>query len=201
MKNFNLTPRVKKALQQAQETAKELKHERINCAHLFKTIMELDYPLFRTIFRPFLINQYSLAEGIIPFVEENHPVFFKKRANQKLWHNEIEEILKFANETSSSLKQEYIGVEHILYALITTSPTVRGYLEHQQFPIDDFSNSLISHLDPNTIKKKVETIPDLEEEKNSKQNYIQKYCTNLTELAVNNKLNNVYGREIGRAHV
>lgn len=195
MKNFNLTPRVKKALEQAQETAKELEHERINCAHLFKTIMELDYPLFRTIFRPFLVNQYELAENIIPFVEENHPAFFKKKTNQKVWHNEIEEILKFANDTSSSLKQEHIGVEHILYALIMTSPTVRGYLESRKFPIDEFAGLLISHLDPNTMKKKVETVAEFQEETGSKQNYIKKYCTNLTDLAVSNKLNNVYGRE------
>ena len=83
MKNFNLTPRVKKALEQAQELAKSLGHERINCAHIFKTVMELDYPMFRTIFRPFMINQYELAEKIIPFVEQNHPEFFKKKTNQK----------------------------------------------------------------------------------------------------------------------
>jgi len=71
MKNFNLTPRVKKALEKAQELAKSLGHERINCAHMFKTVMELDYPMFRTVLRPFMVNQYELAEKIIPFVEEN----------------------------------------------------------------------------------------------------------------------------------
>jgi ATP-dependent Clp protease ATP-binding subunit ClpC len=197
MKNFNLTPRVKKALEQAQELAKSLGHERINCAHVFKTIMELDYPMFRTVFRPFMINQYDLAEKIIPFVEENHPAFFKKKTNQKTWHNEIEEILKFANDTSSHLNQEYVGVEHILYALIMTSPTVRGFLEHSKFPIDDFSELLISHLDPSAVKKKVvEKVPEIEGETAEKQSYIKKYCTNLTELALQNKLNNVFGRDV-----
>ncbi len=196
MKKLNLTPRVKKALEQAQELAKSLGHERINCAHMFKAIMELDYPMFRTVLRPFMVNQYELAEKIIPFVEENHPDFFKKKANEKTWHNEIEEILKFANETSSNLKQEYIGVEHILYALIVTSPTVRGFLEHKQFPIDDFAELLINHLDPNAVKKKVETEPETQEETAIKQTYVKKYCTNLTELAINNKLNNVYGRDV-----
>lgn len=196
MKNFNLTPRVKKALEKAQELAKSLGHERINCAHMFKTIMELDYPMFRTVLRPFMVNQYELAEKIIPFVEENHPAFFKKKANEKTWHNEIEEILKFANETSSNLKQEYIGVEHILYALIVTSPTVRGFLEYNKFPIDDFAELLMNHLDPNAVKKKVETIPEIKEETADKLTYIKKYCTNLTELATSNKLNNVYGRDV-----
>lgn len=195
MKNFNLTPRVKKALEQAQELAKSLGHERINCAHVFKTIVELDYPLFRTVFRPFMVNQYNLADKIIPFVEENHPAFFKKKTNQKAWHNEIEEILKFANETSSQLNQEYVGVEHVLYALIMTSPTVRGFLEHSKFPIDDFAETLISHLDPNSVKKKPEKVPEIEEENVEKQTYIKKYCTNLTELALQGKLNNVFGRE------
>lgn len=202
MKNFNLTPRVKKALEQAQELAKSLGHERINCAHVFKTIMELDYPLFRTVFRPFMVNQYDLAEKIIPFVEENHPAFFKKKTNQKAWHNEIEEILKFANDTSSHLNQEYVGVEHILYALIMTSPTVRGFLEHSKFPIDDFSGLLISHLDPSAVKKKVvEKVPEIEEETAEKQSYIKKYCTNLTELALQNKLNNVFGRDVEIANL
>lgn len=196
MKNFNLTPRVKKALEKAQELAKSLGHERINCAHMFKTVMELDYPMFRTVLRPFMVNQYELAEKIIPFVEENHPAFFKKKANEKTWHNEIEEILKFANETSSNLKQEYIGVEHILYALIVTSPTVRGFLEYNKFPIDDFAELLMNHLDPNAVKKKVETIPEIKEETADKLTYIKKYCTNLTELATSNKLNNVYGRDV-----
>jgi ATP-dependent Clp protease ATP-binding subunit ClpC len=196
MKNFNLTPRVKKALEKAQELAKSLGHERINCAHMFKTVMELDYPMFRTVLRPFMVNQYELAEKIIPFVEENHPAFFKKKANEKTWHNEIEEILKFANETSSNLKQEYIGVEHILYALIVTSPTVRGFLEYNKFPIDDFAELLMNHLDPNAVKKKVETIPEIKEETADKLIYIKKYCTNLTELATSNKLNNVYGRDV-----
>jgi len=196
MKKLNLTPRVKKALEQAQELAKSLGHERINCAHMFKAVMELDYPMFRTVLRPFMVNQYELAEKIIPFVEENHPDFFKKKANEKTWHNEIEEILKFANETSSNLKQEYIGVEHILYALIVTSPTVRGFLEHKQFPIDDFAELLINHLDPNSVKKKVETEPETQEDIAIKQTYVKKYCTNLTELATNNKLNNVYGRDV-----
>lgn len=195
MKNFNLTPRVKKALEQAQELAKSLGHERINCAHIFKTVMELDYPMFRTIFRPFMINQYELAEKIIPFVEQNHPEFFKKKTNQKTWHNEIEEILKFANETSLNLKQEYIGVEHVLYALVMTSPTIRGFLEYGKFPISDFAELLMSHLDPNAVKKKVETVPEVYEEASDKLTYIKKYCTNLTELALNNKLNNIYGRE------
>jgi len=196
MKKLNLTPRVKKALEQAQELAKSLGHERINCAHMFKAIMELDYPMFRTVLRPFMVNQYELAEKIIPFVEENHPDFFKKKANEKTWHNEIEEILKFANETSGNLKQEYIGVEHILYALIVTSPTVRGFLEHKHFPIDDFAELLINHLDPNSVKKKVETEPETQEDTAIKQTYVKKYCTNLTELATNNKLNNVYGRDV-----
>lgn len=196
MKNLNLTPRVKKALEQAQELAKSLGHERINCAHVFKKIMELDYPLFRTIFRPFMVNQYELAEKIIPFVEENHPAFFKKRINQKAWHNEIEEILKFASDTSSQLNQEYVGVEHILYALVMTSPTVRGFLEHSNFPVDDFSEVLISHLDPSTVKNKPEKVPEIEEENAEKQTYVKKYCTNLTELSLQNKLNNVYGRDV-----
>lgn len=195
MKNFNLTPRVKKALEQAQESANSLGHERVNCAHLFKTIMELDYPLFRTVFKRFLTNQQSLASGMVPFVEENHPEFFKKKNNQKSWHNEVEEILKSSHELSSSLKQEYIGVEHVLHSLISTSPTVRGYLESSRFPVDEFCESLIAHLNPNSVQKKAAPTTSTQTETEEKQTNIKKYCTNLTELAYQGKLDNVHGRE------
>ena len=200
MKNFNLTPRVKKAIQEAQNVAKEMGHERVNCAHVFKTILELDYPLFNNLFRPYLVNRYDLASEVIPFVLENHPTFFKKRVNQKAWHNEVEEILKFSNETSVQLEQEYIGVEHVLYALIMTSPTVRGFLAAKKFPVDHFADALINAMSPKPMMPQEELAseqeaPELENEKAEDVKYIRKYCVDLNKLALENKLNNVYGRD------
>jgi ATP-dependent Clp protease ATP-binding subunit ClpC len=200
MKNFNLTPRVKKAIQQAQNVAKELGHERVNCAHIFKTILELDYPLFNNLFRPYLVNRYDLASEVIPFVLENHPSFFKKRVNQKTWHNEVEEILKFSNETGMQLNQEYIGVEHVLYSLVMTSPTVRGFLAAKKFPVDRFANTLIESMSPQKMMSQEEPVVteeavDIESEKAEDVKYIRKYCVDLNKLALENKLNNVYGRE------
>lgn len=197
MKNFNLTPRVKKAIQNAQNLAKEMGHQRVNCAHIFKSVLELDYPLFNSLFQPYLINHHELADKVIPYVMENHPSFFKKRVNQTTWHNEVEEILKFSNEVSIELDQEYIGVEHILYALIMTSPTVRGFLNEQNFPVEDFSSSLISSMKPTPVSNalpKVQETP-VEEEDEEKNKSIKKYCTNLTEIARQGKLNNLYGRD------
>lgn len=200
MKNFNLTPRVKKAIQEAQNVAKEMGHERVNCAHVFKTVLELDYPLFNNLFRPYLINRYDLASEVIPFVLENHPTFFKKRVNQKAWHNEVEEILKFSNETSIQLEQEYVGVEHVLYALIMTSPTVRGFLAAKKFPVDRFADALIEAMSPKTIVSQEEQAVEqedssMETEKAEDVKYIRKYCVDLNKLALEKKLNNVYGRD------
>jgi ATP-dependent Clp protease ATP-binding subunit ClpC len=200
MKNFNLTPRVKKAIQEAQNVAKEMGHERVNCAHVFKTVLELDYPLFNNLFRPYLINRYDLASEVIPFVLENHPTFFKKRVNQKAWHNEVEEILKFSNETSIQLEQEYVGVEHVLYALIMTSPTVRGFLAAKKFPVDRFADALIEAMSPKTIVPQEEQAVEqedssMETEKAEDVKYIRKYCVDLNKLALEKKLNNVYGRD------
>lgn len=199
MKNFNLTPRVKKAIQNAQNLAKEMGHQRVNCAHIFKSVLELDYPLFNSLFKPYSINHHQLADKVIPYVMENHPSFFKKRVNQKTWHNEVEEILKFSNEVSAELEQEYVGVEHILYALIMTSPTVRGFLNEQNFPVNDFSSSLISSMKPSATSNALPKIQEAsvmeEEEVEEKNKFVKKYCTNLTEIAKEGKLNNLYGRD------
>lgn len=199
MKNFNLTPRVKKAIQNAQNIAKEMGHQRVNCAHIFKSILELDYPLFNSIFRPYLINHYDLADQVIPYVMENHPSFFKKRVNQKTWHNEVEEILKFANETSAQLEQEYVGVEHVLYALIMTSPTVRGFLREKSFPIENFAATLITYMKPPEPQVE-EELPQQtpvagEPPTETETKFIDKYCINLNKAAQEGKLNSLHGRE------
>jgi len=199
MKNYQLTPRVKKAIQEAQNLAKTMGHERVNCAHVLKTVLELDYPLFNTIFRTYLTNRYSLAEEVIPFVLENHSSFFQKKVNQKTWHNEVEEILKFASETSSRLEQEYIGVEHILHALITTSPTVRGFLESKNFPVEQLSQQLLVSMSPKMTlspEKQPSPAPTEEETENTESaKFIRKYCVDLNQQATERKLSGVYGRD------
>ncbi len=153
MKNFNLTPRVKKVLESAQQDAEQAKHERVNCAHLFKALFKINYPLFDSIFKPYKIDYVNLSQNIIPFVEENHPEFFKKKNREKLWHNEVQEIVKFANQISEELNQEYIGIEHFLYALLTTSPTIRGYLDYKKVPYENIAESLILTLKGITNRK------------------------------------------------
>jgi len=199
MKNFNLTPRVKKVLENAQKEAEQAKHERVNCAHLFKALFEINYPLFDSIFKPYKIDYRTLAKNIIPFVEQNHPEFFKKKNREKLWHNEVQEIVKFANQVSEDLDQEYIGIEHFLYALLTTSPTVRGYLDYKKVPHEKISESLISHLKPQAKEgeeveeKAVSERAEIREDNKAK--YIEKYCTNLNALAMTDRVNNVFGRD------
>ena len=199
MKNFNLTPRVKKVLENAQKTAEQAKHERVNCAHLFKALFEINYPLFDSLFKPYKIDYVNLAQHIIPFVEQNHPEFFKKKNREKLWHNEVQEIVKFANQVSEDLDQEYIGIEHFLYALLTTSPTVRGYLDYKKVPYEKISESLISHLKPQAKEEEEAeergVVESTEIKEDGKTKYIEKYCTNLNALAMTDRVNNVFGRD------
>ena len=199
MKNFNLTPRVKKVLENAQRDAEKAKHERVNCAHLFKALFEINYPLFDSIFKPYKIDYVNLAQHIIPFVEQNHPEFFKKKNREKLWHNEVQEIIKFSNQISEDLDQEYIGIEHFLYALLTTSPTIRGYLDYKKVPHEEISEALISHLKPKSKEDdeiEERSAPETTETKEeNKTKYIEKYCTNLNLLAMTDRINNVFGRD------
>lgn len=199
MKNFNLTPRVKKVLENAQRDAEKAKHERVNCAHLFKALFEINYPLFDSIFKPYKIDYVNLAQHIIPFVEQNHPEFFKKKNREKLWHNEVQEIIKFSNQISEDLDQEYIGIEHFLYALLTTSPTIRGYLDYKKVPHEEISEALISHLKPKSKEDdeiEERSVPETTETKEeNKTKYIEKYCTNLNLLAMTDRINNVFGRD------
>ncbi len=199
MKNFNLTPRVKKVLENAQLDAEQAKHERVNCAHLFKALFKINYPLFDSIFKPYKIDYINLSQNIIPFVEENHPEFFKKKNREKLWHNEVQEIVKFANQISEELNQEYIGIEHFLYALLTTSPTIRGYLDYKKVPYENIAESLISHLKPQPKEdvevEEREMSESIETKEENKTRYIEKYCTNLNALAMTDRVNNVFGRD------
>ena len=114
--DYNLTPKAKKGIKDAQKFAEANNHSIINNSHLvygclanisdsfslkLKTQkINLELRAFIKFFKDFSANNKSLFEG----VKGSGP-----------WHDEINEAIFFAKEFSDNFDSYFIGPEHILY--------------------------------------------------------------------------------------
>lgn len=107
-------------------------------------------------------------------------------AHQDTPSPELNKVIQKAFSEAQSLSDEYISREHLLLALFTTDCQVTDILK--LLPIN-------SHNIKEMIKQMrgSQKADDLEPE--SKYNVLEKYTTNLTDLAKNGKLDPVIGRD------
>ena len=206
-KDFNLTPRAKKAYSDAHSISKELGHANINNLHVFygcikNSSSNLNSFLFKN---GLMITDEEVIEIITLSKNENDDKFFANK-NSDPWHKEVLDAVKNANEISKSLDQYYVGIEHIILGIMETSSYVFKNLNEITFNFKVLEKGLRKFLaedsiifdessDYETSKMindfEVEGLPDA----NSEQNSLPDFAINLNDLYVEGKLPEVYGRD------
>ncbi len=133
-----------------------------------------------------LLNQ-NFINNIVSRVE-NFPKISGAINPQGLYlSNDTRRLLELAINESSALKDEYVGIEAILLAMTKLdNSSIKNLLE--QFNVN--SNSILNVMKKIRGNKKVDT-------KNAEENMkaLEKYSTDLTELARKGKLDPVIGRD------
>ena len=118
--DYNLTPKAKKAIKDAQLFAKENKHELIRNAHLFYSCIENLSDRVQLLFesRGIDCSPNQLRQDFISFSLEN-PKYFKKNKNSSSWHEELNQIISDAKDFADTHEEYFVGVEHILHCLLS----------------------------------------------------------------------------------
>ena len=116
---FNLTPKAKKGLRDAQKFAEANGHSLITNAHLIYGCLAnisdsctlklkahgatLDLKSFIKYFKKYAVD---------------HPKIFEAAKGEGAWHGEVNEVVFLAKEFSDNFDSYFIGVEHILYVVL-----------------------------------------------------------------------------------
>jgi ATP-dependent Clp protease ATP-binding subunit ClpB len=181
--NFkNYTIKSQEAVQQAQQLAMSKEHQAIENGHLLKGIMQVDENVTPFIMKKLGVNLSMLTQALDRIVDSYPKVsggelYLSKAANESL---------NKANNYLKDFGDEYVSIEHLLLGILKGSDQVSQLLKDNGIS----EKELIAAIKELRKGEKVtsQTAEDT-------YNALNKYAKNLNQLANENKLDPVIGRD------
>ncbi|REE81795.1 ATP-dependent Clp protease ATP-binding subunit ClpB [Lutibacter oceani] len=182
--NFNnFTIKSQEAIQKGQQIAESFGHQQIENSHILKGIFEVDENVTPFIFKKLGVNIDLLKSLIDKTIESYAKV---TGGGDTTLSRNASKMLNTAATEAKKLKDEYVSIEHLLLAILSTKDTTSQILKDQGVT-DKGLQLAISEL----RKGSKVTSQSAEETYNS----LNKYAKNLNQLAKDGKLDPVIGRD------
>ena len=178
----NFTIKSQEAVQQAQQIASGLENQSIETGHLLKGILEVDENVAPFILKKLGVN-FSIFKQALDKIVESYP---KVSGGNQYLSNNANKALQKASNLLKEFKDEYVAIEHLLLGLLSTGDTIAQLLKDNGVN-DGNMKAAIKEL------RKGENVTSQSQEE--KYNALSKYANNLNELAKENKLDPVIGRD------
>ncbi|HIF14883.1 MAG TPA: AAA family ATPase, partial [Bacteroidetes bacterium] len=181
--NFNnYTIKAQEGIQKAQEIATSNQQQFIEPAHILKGLLIVDEYVV-----PYLLQKLNVnVDQLIPVIDSMTKSFPKVVADQTYLSRKSNTLLQKALQIMKEMKDEFVSVEHIILAIIN---------------IDDESAKLLKDMGVNEKDLK-KAIDELRKGSNVKgqnaeatYNSLEKYAGNLNQMANDDKLDPVIGRD------
>ena len=181
--NFNnFTIKSQEAIQQAQQIATGLGQQAIETGHILKGILEVDENVAPFILSKLGINTNAFKQTLDKIVESYPKV---SGGNQYLSQN-ANKALQKATSYLKEFKDEYVTIEHLLLALLDAGDTVAQFMKDNGIKEKEMKAAI------QELRKGEKVTSQSQEEQ---YNSLKKYAKNLNELAKENKLDPVIGRD------
>ncbi len=181
--NFNnFTIKSQEALQQAQELAQSLGHQQIENEHVLKSLLAVDENV-----TPFLLKKMNVNVPLLQqILDKQLESFPKVSGGDIMFSREAGKTMNEASIIAKKMNDEFVSVEHILLALLSSKSTIVQSLKDQGVT-EKVLKAAIDELrkgDRVTSQSAEETY-----------NALNKYARNLNQLARDGKLDPVIGRD------
>lgn len=176
------------ALQSAQNLAIEYQNVQIEQQHLFYTLLTQENGLIGQLIKKMEIPVDSLQSAVKAEIEKLPRMTGPGREEGKIYvSQDVDRALVESEKTAERMKDEYVSVEHVVLALLNLPNSAMKQL-YRQFGItkDRFLNALAS------VRGSARVTSDSPE---STYDALKKYGSDLVELARNQKLDPVIGRD------
>ncbi|MCB9360924.1 MAG: ATP-dependent chaperone ClpB [Flavobacteriales bacterium] len=178
----NFTIKSQEAIQQAQQIALGLEHQSIETGHLLKGILEVDENVTPFILKKLGVN-VSILKQTLDSILKSYPKV--SGGNQYLSQNANKAIQK-ATSLIKEFGDEYVSIEHLLLGLLAGSDSIAQLLKDNGVKEKEMKAAI------NELRKGEKVTSQNQEET---YNSLNKYAKNLNELAKENKLDPVIGRD------
>jgi len=181
--NFDkFTIKSQEALQKSAEIATSRQQQAIEPGHVFKAILETDENVSNYLFKKLTINETLLDEKLEEIVN-SYP---KASGQQTYLSNTTNTVLQNAEKELREFKDEYVAVEHLLLALLSTKDKVSTMMKDAGFE----KSTLIKAIKELRGGAKV-----TDQNAEAKYKSLERYSKNLNELAKKGKIDPVIGRD------
>src|SRR5690554_153896 len=181
--NFNnYTIKSQEAIQKAQQIALGLGQQAIETGHILKGVLEVDENVAPFIFSKLGVNVNVIKQATDKIVE-NYPKV--SGGNQYLSQN-ANKALQKASTYLKEFNDEYVTIEHLILGLLNAGDTVAQLLKDSGLKENDIKAAI------KELRKGGRATSASQEEQ---YNSLKKYAKNLNELAKENKLDPVIGRD------
>lgn len=184
----NFTHKSQQAIQDAQEIANENGHPQVEPPHLFLALLEQQEGVVLSVLQKLNINVMELNNGVKEMIDliPKQGVTTPRNLGQVLLGQAMMYILQAADQEAKKMKDEYISVEHLLLAYLTTKNPISDALARQG----------IQHADVMKVLTAIRGNQRVDSpEPESKYQALEKYGLNLTDRARKEKLDPVIGRD------
>lgn len=181
--NLNkFTIKSQEAIQKAQWLAQNMQHQQIEPDHLMQALLEVDENV-----TPFLLKKLNVNIPLLQKVlEANLQSYPKVAGGSMLLSRDGQNVLNTAINGAAQNKDEYVSVEHLLMAIFKSGGKT-GQIIKDQGVTEKGLEAAINEL------RKGEKVTSASAEET--YNALNKYARNLNQLAIDNKLDPVIGRD------
>ncbi|MDD5433177.1 MAG: AAA family ATPase [Candidatus Pacebacteria bacterium] len=184
-------------MMKAQSFARERNQQQVDALHLLLALLTQDESVVLSLLRSLQADIDDLKRNVERALNQLAPVAGGPSVMGQFYlTQDLALVLEKAREEAMAMGDEFISIEHMFLALLSTNTKASEILRASRFTSPQL---LQKPLDKETVLKKLaeirggERISDPNPE--SKFEVIKKYARNLTALAIEGKLDPVIGRE------
>jgi ATP-dependent Clp protease ATP-binding subunit ClpB len=181
----NFTTKAKEAIRKSHELAIERGQNHVNALHLLMALLTQDDSLIVSILDKMEIDTTLLIDNLIEIIEPPENQNTLSPSYQIYLTGDLAQAIEDSSKVASSLKDEFVGTEHLFISLLETPGEARELLGRFKITKDQVVEVLGKIQNENINNKNFSKKPRV----------LSKYTRNLTDLARLDKLDPVIGRD------
>jgi ATP-dependent Clp protease ATP-binding subunit ClpB len=181
----NFSPKAKEAIRRSHELAVERGQNHVNPLHLLAALVLQEEGVIFSLLERLQIDVISLSDSILDALESPDNATVLSPSYQLYLTPELAQVLENAGKIASSLSDQFVGTEHLFISIIDTPGPAKDVLQKYQFERETVLTAL-KEARENEEKDGVQP---------QSSRALAKYTRSLTELAKENKLDPVIGRD------
>lgn len=181
----NFTPKAKEAIRRSHELAVERGQNHVNPLHLLASLVLQEDGVVFSVLERLNVDIITLTDSILDALEAPESATVLSPSYQLYLTPELAQVLENAAKVAASINDQFVGTEHLFIAILDNPGPAKEVLTRFSFDRQAVVHAL----------KEVRTDDSSDSVKPKKARSLGKFTRSLTQLAAENKLDPVIGRD------